>query len=134
MIGRLLLLVGGSLVFAAAGGLLAWALFGDEAGVFLATCVGLCLVPAVMTFLWVERAFRSDPGKVVHLVIVGTVFRVFAVLALGAVLNWTVPYFSPREFWLWLVVAYLFSLTWEVALILARPQQSTNPPSAPTGR
>ena len=73
MIRRLLFLLGGSAAFCLLVGLPARHLGGgDQAVVFLATALALCLAPAVVTLLWGERALRQSADQQLVMVLGGT--------------------------------------------------------------
>lgn len=122
---RVLLLIAGSLAF--------WLIVslpfriladdrdrGDAAVVYAGTAVVLCLVPAVVTLLWAGRALQKSAEQQLVLVMGGTGLRLFAVLLAGFALYQGVPYFQTYPgFLTWLVVAYLFTLAWEMTLLLA---------------
>jgi len=122
---RVLLLVGGSLAF----WLLAALPFriladdrghGDAAMVYAGVAVLLCLVPACLTLLWAGKSLAKTPDQQVVAVLGSTGLRLFGVALAGFALYRSVPYFQAYPGFLnWLVVAYLFTLALEMALLLA---------------
>jgi hypothetical protein len=110
-----------------AGSLLLWAVLaypayllgGEQALVFSATALGLCLVPALVTMFGVERAFRKAPEQYLILVLGSTGLRMFVVLGAALVVNNLVEYFQKRSFFLWVLALYLLLLALETVLLLA---------------
>lgn len=121
MIRRLLLLLGGCAAFCLLVGLPARHLGGGDAAlVFLATALGLCLLPAVATLVYGERALRQSADRQLILVLGGTGVRMVFVLLAGWMLYQFVPYYQRQSsFLLWLAVAYLFTLALDMTLLLA---------------
>jgi hypothetical protein len=96
---------------------------GDRAAVFLGTALLLCLVPAVVTLLWGERALRQTAEKLLIVVLGGTGLRMAFVLLAGWALYRWVPYYQEQSgFLIWLVVGYLFTLALDMTLLLAGRQ------------
>ncbi len=127
MIRRLLFLVGGCGAFWLLVGLPARQLGGGDAAlVFIGTALLLCLVPAIVTLLWGERAFRQSPDKQLILVLGGTGVRMAFVLLAGWALFQWVPYYQGQAgFLIWLVVCYLFTLALDMTLLLVgRPENA----------
>ncbi len=125
MIGRLLFLTGGCAAFGLLVGLPARHLGGgDSALVFIATALLLCLVPAVVTLFWGERALHQSADKQLVLVLGGTGVRMAFVLLAGWTLYQCVPYYQQQSsFLIWLAVCYLFTLALDMTLLLAgRPE------------
>jgi len=121
----LLLLIGGTLAFWLLAGLPARVLGGgDVALVHCGTALLLCLLPTAATLVWAERTLGQAPDQQLLLMLGGTGLRLFLVLPAGWALFAWAPYYQGRTgFLLWLVVCYLFTLTLDVALLLAgRPQ------------
>lgn len=126
MIRRLLVLVGGCAAFCLLVGLPARHLGGgDSALVFLATGLALCLLPAIVTLLWGERALRQSADQQLVLVLGGTGVRMAFVLLAGWTLYQYVPYYQQQAgFLIWLAVGYLFTLALDMTLLLAaRPDR-----------
>lgn len=120
MIRRLLLLIGGALVFWVLVALPAHALGGGvQAVVFSAAAVLLCLPPMIASLVWAEFALNKDPQQQLLMVLGGTGLRMFFVIAGGMVLYLFVPYFQDEiAFWVWVMVVYPVTLALDVALIL----------------
>ena len=126
MIRRLLVLVGGCAAFCLLVGLPARHLGGgDSAVVFLATGLALCLLPAVVTLVWGERALRRSADQMLVMVLGGTGVRMAFVLLAGWTLYQYVPYYQRQSgFLIWLAVCYLFTLALDLTLLLAgRPDR-----------
>lgn len=96
----------------------AYLLWGASALVYSSAAFGLCLLPAALTMLWAGWAFNQTPDQQLTMVLGGTGVRMFLVLGAGMILYFAVPYFRQPGFWLWLLVAYLLTLTIEVVLIV----------------
>jgi len=127
VIRRLVFLVGGCAAFALLVGLPARHLGGgDAAVVFIGTALLLCLVPAIVTLLWGERALHQTPDKQLILVLGGTGVRMFFVLLSGGALFQWVPYYQGQaSFLIWLLVCYLFTLALDMMLLLVgRPDNA----------
>src|SRR5262249_60056255 len=92
---------------------------GDSAAVFSGIALLLCLVPTGVTLLWAGWSLRRSPEHQLLMVLGGTGVRMFFVLAAGLVLYFQVPYFQAQSFWIWVLVAYLFTLALEVSLVLS---------------
>jgi len=132
VIGRVLLLIGGSLAFCLLTALPARHLGGgDLAVLYSGTTVLLCLVPAVATLLWSALAEKKNPQQVPLVVLGGTGVRMFGVLLAAWFLYTSLPVFREQAgFWTWLLVNYLFILALEMALLLGgrtRPVSQPGP-------
>ena len=126
MIRRLLFLLGGCAAFCLLVGLPARHLGGgDAAVVFIATALALCLLPAVITLLWGERALRQNVDQQLVMVLGGTGVRMAFVLLAGWALYQYVPYYQRQSgFLIWLAVCYLFTLALDMTLLLTgRPER-----------
>jgi hypothetical protein len=122
----------GCLVFwAVATGLilLCWDRFGlaetafprEVAVLFNTVALGLCVVPMAATLLWIGYAHRGQKAdQQLVAVLGGTGVRMFVVLGAGLVLTYGVPLFMQHQmtFWLWVLVAYLVTLTMEIAVLV----------------
>ena len=117
---RLLWMAGGALVFWLLVGLPAAAFGGgDRALLFSGAAVLLCLPPMIGSLVWAEFALKGDPQQQLVMVMGGTGFRIFFVLAGGLVLYLWVPYFKDEiAFWVWVMVVYPVTLALDVTLIL----------------
>jgi hypothetical protein len=116
----LLLLFGGCAAFCLLVGLPARHLGGGDAAlVYLATALALCLLPAVATLVYGERALRQSIDHQLILVVGGAGARMAFVLLAGWTLYQCVPYYQQSRFLLWLAVAYLFTLALDMTLLLA---------------
>jgi hypothetical protein len=114
----------------------AWRLGGSIGLLMSAVAAGLCLVPAVATFLWGQRVLGGSPTDQMQHVFLGTTLRLFFVLGGGMALYFGVEEFNRTAFWLWVMGFYLATLGLETLLLLyaarTRPTGLTgsNPPSA----
>jgi threonine/homoserine/homoserine lactone efflux protein len=126
VIRRLLFLLGGCAAFCLLVGLPARHLGGgDSAVVFIATALALCLVPAVVTLIWGERALRRSADQQLVMILGGTGVRMAFVLLAGWTLYQYVSYYQwESRFLIWLAVCYLFTLALDMILLLAgRPDR-----------
>jgi uncharacterized membrane protein YeiH len=111
--------LGISLVLGTAVAALAYLLGDEEALVFSATALGICLVPAVLTMAWAEWAFRRAPHQFLVTVLGGTGLRLFVVLGAALAVNISLAYFQKRSFFLWVLALYVVTLVLETAVLLA---------------
>jgi hypothetical protein len=114
------LLIGGSLAFWLVIAYPAWLLGGERALVFSAVAGLLCVIPTASTLLWCLWASRGAQEQQLLAVLGGTGMRLLLVVGIGMVLFHALPYFHYRNFWIWVIVFYLFTLTLEMGLILNR--------------
>lgn len=112
-----------------------WLWQGPDAFPQSAAALGLCLIPAVGTFLWASRAFRGSPESQMAAMLGGSGIRMFLVLGLGFGFTQWWPETFPTEFWGWILVFYLFILGLEIRLLIrahapqdvvASPQDGTS--------
>jgi len=117
---RLFQLIGGTLTFWLFTAFPArWLGGGDHALVYSATAVALCLVPAILTMVWIELA-AFGPEQKMTAALGGTGLRMAFVLGGALLLQHSVPYFREQDgFLLWILVIYLVTLTLEIALLVA---------------
>jgi hypothetical protein len=93
---------------------------GDTAVAYSGTAMLLCFLPAALTLAWATWAMAQDGQQQLVLVVGGGGVRMFFVLVAGVLLSLYVPFFQERPgFLVWLLVAYLFTLALEIALMLA---------------
>jgi hypothetical protein len=101
---------------------------GDTALLYSGTALLLCLVPGVLTMLWIGWTTDRDPQQRLLAALGSTGVRLFGVLLAGLLLVRTVPLYREQSgFLIWLLVFYLFTLTLEMVLLLkagSRPAQS----------
>jgi hypothetical protein len=102
-----------------------WA--GETAWLLSAVAMGLCLLPAAATLVWMNRTASVDPTQQVYAWLGGTGIRLFFVGAAGVVLTRGIPDIFDTDFLIWLLVFYLFTLALEVGLVL--PRQGKDKPS-----
>jgi hypothetical protein len=113
------LLVGGSLLawlLAAAGAFLLGG--GLDAVLLAATALGICLVPALVTLVVIEKVSVKHPEMLGILTLAGTAIRIAAVGAAAVLLNWQVEFFRKDTWYIWVVVFYLVTLALETAAIV----------------
>ncbi len=93
---------------------------GDTALAYAGTAMLLCFVPAALTLTWALWGLTQDSQQQLLIVIGSGGVRMFVVLVTGLLLTQYVPYFQERStvFLLWVAVAYLFTLTLEIALLV----------------
>ncbi len=117
----LLLLIGGASAFWLLAGLPARMLGGgDQALVFSGAAVVLCLPPMAATLLWASWVRDKTPADQMIMIAGSTGVRMAFVLGGGLALFLAVPYFQGQAtFWVWVLAVYLFTLTLDVALMLA---------------
>ncbi len=95
-------------------------LWGDLALLQSAAAALICLVPAVLTFLWSQRSLSGPPEQQMAAILGGTTVRLLAVLGVAVTLFLMVPAFAGVGFFVWIVVFYLVTLALEVVLLLRR--------------
>jgi hypothetical protein len=115
---RLQLLIFGSLLFWAVIAYPALRLWGTPALAYSAVAVVLCLLPTAGTLVWSHWALESTPEQQLLMVLGGTVVRIATVLGAGVAIYALVDYFHQENFWVWLLVFYLFTLALEMTLIV----------------
>jgi hypothetical protein len=130
VIKRLGLLIGGSLLFAGIAAVPAYWLAGEPGVVFGAVALALCLVPALVTMLLAEWSFRRSPDTFLLAVLGGTSLRMFVVLGAVWVIYQNHPYFQEMGFIVAVMVAYFFTLTLEMVVLLAGRVGMEKPGSA----
>jgi hypothetical protein len=120
---RLFLLSAGTLLLWVATALPVWLLGGEWALLHAGTAALLCLVPCLLTLVWVERTGQKQPQQMLLAALGATGVRMFGVLGVGIVLVQAVPPFRGQDgFLIWLLIFYLFTLALEMTLLLtARP-------------
>lgn len=111
--------VGGSITLWVLLAIPARRLWGDEAALQGAAAMLLCLVPAVLTFLWGAHSARQSADQQLIAMLGGTGIRMFVVLGGALLLTQFVPYFQGQNgFWAWLLLFYLITLAFEVVLLV----------------
>lgn len=99
-------------------------LWGDTAAVHGAVALLLCLVPTTLILLWTAWAQARSPEQQLAAVLGGTGLRLVLVMAGALALFQFVPYFQGQTgFLVWLLVFYLFTLAFEVVLVVTAPAQ-----------
>ncbi|MBM4068396.1 MAG: hypothetical protein FJ271_05560 [Planctomycetes bacterium] len=82
-----------------------------------AAAAGLCLLPALATLIWSQRAGTSMEARLLSLV-GGTGLRMMFVLGGGFGLTRLLPDWFDWTFWIWLMVFYIFTLGLETTLLV----------------
>ena len=127
MITRISLLIAAGLAFLLLAGLPARFLWGDEAFIACGTAVLLCLLPGVLTMLWIGSTSKQDPHQASLKLLGASGLRMFVVLSIAVLLYFQTPWFQGRDsFLFWVVGAYLVLLAVEV-LLTVRSSHSKHP-------
>jgi hypothetical protein len=108
----------------------AYRLGGETALIYSAVAFGICLVPAVATFLLARLSFGGSREERLMLPMLGTGLRMFVVLGVVLVLHLETEYFRPTSFAIWVLGFYLFTLALEVVLLVqeqAAMDKAANP-------
>lgn len=119
-------LIGSGLVFAALLAGPAWWVAESRGLIGLAVSAALCLVPgcvALVLTVW------GGPG--VSLMFLSSGLRLGFVLTGSLVAKFLVTGYGMREFFVWLIVFYLFTLAVETWLAMRRNFSTTSSPSSP---
>jgi F-type H+-transporting ATPase subunit a len=121
---RLVILIGGSLVFWMIVAALARMAWGDSAVAYSAVALVLCLIPAAVTLAGATWAANQPADKQMVMTLGGTGVRLAVALAGGfALIEW-VPYFRQEQIpslWAFVGAFYLFTLVLETGLTVIRP-------------
>jgi hypothetical protein len=91
---------------------------GEMVFVHSAVAAGICLVPAVGTFLLARLSFGGTREQRLLFTMLGTGLRMFVVLAVVMLLHLGTEYFRPTGFVLWVLGFYLLTLGLEVVLLV----------------
>ena len=89
----------------------------------------LCLIPAVVTFLWGLKAMAGTPAERLQHAMLGMLLRMVVVLGGGLALYLGVPGFERLGFWLWVAGFYLGTLALETVLLNFAPQAKAPVPT-----
>ncbi len=100
----------------------AWKLEGATGLMMSGASVLLCLVPAVVTFLWGLKALTGTPAERLQHTMLGTLLRMVVVLGGGMALYRGVPGFDRNSFWIWVGSFYLGTRALETVLLNLAPQ------------
>jgi len=134
VISRTSLLIAAGLAFILLAGLPARYLAGDQSMIFCMVATLLCLVPGVLTMLWIGATSRQDPGQASLKLLGASGVRMFGVLCVAVLLYYQAPWFQGEDsFLFWVVGAYLFLLAVEVLLIVRPPQPKPSDANDPRG-
>jgi hypothetical protein len=90
----------------------------------------LCLIPAVVTFLWGLKAMTGSPADRLQHAVFGMLLRMGFVFGGGVALYLTVPGFERSVFWLWVAGFYLGALALETVLLTRVPQPIASGPAS----
>ena len=128
MIKRIVYLVGGSITLWVLLAIPARRFWGDDTAIHGAAAMLLCLVPAVLTLIWAGWARERSADQQMIAMLGGTGVRMFLVLAGALALTQFVPYFQEQHgFWAWLLMFYLFTLAFEVVLLVTDRDGAAGP-------
>jgi len=106
-----------------------WLLWGDEVFLHSGVALGLCLVPAVVTYVMIQR-FTATPDARLLATLGGSGIRMGVSLGVGLLLHTKMAEAFPAVFLYWLLVFYLVILALEVGLLVRQPP--VGPDSAST--
>ena len=120
-----------------AGVLFAWLVvsypawrFDRAAGLLMSGAAAmLCLIPAIVTFLWGLKAMAGSPSDRLRHAVFGMMLRMAVVLGGGLGLYFGVDGFEKTRFWLWVAGFYLGTLALETVLLNQTPQAKTVEPT-----
>jgi hypothetical protein len=133
LVRSLTVLVGGALAAWLLAAVPARWLGGDEALLLSGVAFLLCLVPTALTLAWCHTALGGSPEQQLLAVLGGSGVRMLFVIAAALVLFHTTEVFHRRGFLLWVIAAYLVTLTLEVVLVARRQTRLERPePPNPT--
>jgi hypothetical protein len=96
-----------------------WLLWGEKAWVQSVAALGLCLLPALATYLWVLKAGGSPEMRMV-VALGGSGIRIMLALGGGFLLYNNLPSTFTDSFWAWMAVFYLFVLALEIYLVVTQ--------------
>lgn len=98
---------------------------GEWTYLYSGTAALLCLVPAIVTLLWIRWSTKTDPQQMPIVVLGATGIRLFGVLLAAFLLLQSVPVFRQEPgFLYWLIVFYLFTLALEMYLLVSGHSQT----------
>jgi len=125
VIRRILFFVAGCIIFWALLAYPAYRLGKIQALTDSAIAAGFCLLPGVLTLVWGNFGFDGKPKEQLWIVLGGTGVRMGTVLSLGLLLGWQNPHFLQTNFWIWILVFYLFTLGLEMVLFVSGKRGAT---------
>jgi hypothetical protein len=119
---KILNLVVGTLAFGAIVAFISRLLWPElPVPLFCMVASGLCLIPAVVTLIWANRPSERLPENQLLIVVGGTAVRMMLVLGVGLILYYRIPVFERMSFWITILIFYLFTLAFEMVLLLSGP-------------
>ena len=134
MIAKASMLIVSGLAFILLAGLPARYLAGDQAMIFCLTATFLCLVPGVLTMIWIGATSRQDPQQASLKLLGASGLRMFVVLSVAVLLYFQTPWFQGQDsFLFWVLGAYLYLLAVEVLLTVRSPQPKPSDVNNPQG-
>ena len=134
MIAKASLLIAAGLAFILLAGLPARYLAGDQAMICCLTATLLCLVPGVLTMIWIGATTRQDPQQASLKLLAASGLRMFVVLSVAVLLYFQTPWFQGQDsFLFWVLGAYLYLLAVEVLLTVRSPQPKPSDVNNPQG-
>ena len=97
-----------------------WWLSGDDVFLQSGVALALCLVPAVVTYVMIQK-FAATPDARLLATLGGSGVRMAVSLGVGLILHVNMPKAFPAVFLYWLLVFYLVILALEVGLLVRQP-------------
>jgi O-antigen/teichoic acid export membrane protein len=101
----------------------AWLFWSDAVWAQSLAALVICLLPAMVVLLWIERA-EVAPERQLVAILGGTGIRMVVALGAGLALTSIWPEMFPESFWIWVAVFYLFILVVETMMLLKRSSLS----------
>ena len=134
MIARVMLLIAAGLVFILLAGLPARFLYGDQSMICCLTATFLCLIPSVLTMLWIGPTLKQDPHQASLKLLGASGLRMFGVLSIAVLLYFQTPWFQGQDsFLFWVLGAYLYLLAVEVLLTVRSSHPKPTDANDPQG-
>ena len=129
-----MLLIAAGLAFILLAGLPARFLAGDQAMIACMTATGLCLIPGILTTIWIGRVTQQDSHQASLKLLAASGVRMFGVLCVAVLLYFQSPWFRGEDgFLFWVVGAYLYLLTVEVLLTVRSSHSKSSDAHDPQG-
>ena len=102
--------------------------------IFCLTATFLCLIPGVLTVIWIDATSRQDPQQASLKLLGASGVRMFVVLSVAVLLYFQTPWFQGQDsFLFWVLGAYLYLLAVEVLLTVRSPQPKPSDVNNPQG-
>jgi hypothetical protein len=119
---RVLLLFGITLIVWISAAVAGDVIWGPGVVVVSLVAMAICVLPALISLYWANRAWNQTPQEQLTMVLGGTGIRLFAVLGGAYALERSVPYLDEQAgpgFWTWITGFYLLTLALETALCVS---------------